>query len=67
MIQSKKYDTASLLELTRYIRLQTAKADAKIKQDWKVTLNRILVIYFPKTHTSSGPKIDQKVTFQNSR
>lgn len=64
MTQSKKYDPASLLEVIHYNGAQTAKHDAKIKQDWK--LNRTGLIIFSRGILVFGQK-DQKVNFQNSR
>lgn len=50
MTQSKKYDPASLLELTHYACLQTAKHDAKIKQDWKVNRTGTQILSFLKRY-----------------
>lgn len=51
MTQSKKYDPASLLELTHYACLQTAKHDAKIKQEWKVNRTGTQILSFLKRYT----------------
>lgn len=45
MTQSKKYDPASLLEVIHYNCVQTAKHDAKIKQDWKLNRTGTLIIF----------------------